>query len=186
MIVSLLFGWHIKNATPNSKEKWFKIAHTTQKKLNQLKGKSSFENLCEFLCLNRAEEKHERREMAITWRKDGVVWCIKNCAFPPSHRLRKVTQMSYFMLNKNYESIWTALKNPISQQQLFSPVLKCCWTFEQKLFAHETFFKGKRNRNGHEGNLMSRNCFEYSSRWKFSSAFNFFFCESQRRWIVDA
>lgn len=73
------------------------------KKLNQLKGKSSLENLCEVLCLNRAN----------TWKKEekwlshgakmvlcGVLKIMLLLLLP-----HKVTQMSYFMLNKIYESI---------------------------------------------------------------------------------
>lgn len=54
----------------------------TKKNLNQLKGTKPFQNLCEaffILCLNSRPKSNERREMVITWRKDGItLWYTKN------------------------------------------------------------------------------------------------------------
>lgn len=87
-----------KYATTNNKPEL-----GSQRKLNQLKGKSSLENLCEVLCLNRANKRRKEEKWLSHGAKMvlcGVLKIMLLLLLP-----HKVTQMSYFMLYKIYESI---------------------------------------------------------------------------------
>lgn len=95
-----------------------------------------FENLCEFLCLNRAKEGKERqqRENFITWRNDGVVCRIKNYVLSLSRTPFFVFMKGYANVknppkHRNYEFTWSTLKIQFHSSS-FSSLGGCCRTFE--------------------------------------------------------